>query len=244
MHVKKGLSRRSIFLLVAVIVAANVLAATAYTLLRLRAEAIDRHFDTAGMYARTFEEHLTHSFNVIDLTLANVAGEAGGTAELAAALRHAPYLRSLALLDVKDVIAVSSNPLNVGTRIVRDDFLPLTPDPRAIIRAGPPWTGRDFHEGRAATPELPADPEAQTLIPVLRDIARDNDARATALASVNTDYFLNYYGRSLTVEAGTVELLRYDGILLLSTDVRRKPGIRETSSSLPGRIAADELGRF
>ncbi|OHC63890.1 MAG: hypothetical protein A3H93_08180 [Rhodocyclales bacterium RIFCSPLOWO2_02_FULL_63_24] len=243
MRLKRGFRRRAGFLLMTVIVTISAIVATAYTLWRLRAEAIDRHFDEASMYARAFEDHLTQSFNVIDLTLANVNGQ-GGEVAFAAALRHAPYLRSLALLDMNGSIVASSDPRNVGVRIVRRDFLPPTPARREVLRAGLPWGGRDFHEGRSATPEQPAAPEGLSLIPILRDIESVHDGWATLLASVNTDYFLNYYGRSLSPEVGVVELLRYDGILLLSSDVTRQPGTRNNSDILFGRMAKADFGRF
>lgn len=244
MRPKEGLGRRSIFVLVAALVTVSSVAATAYTLWRLRVEAVDHHFNDASMYALAFENHLAQTFNVINLTFANIADKAGTTATLAAALRHAPYLRSLALLDASDAIVASSDPRNVGARIVRDEFLPPIAEPRDILRVGPPWAGRDFHAGRPTTPEQPADPGARSLIPVLRDMTIENNARITLLASVNTDYFLNYYDRSLGGDADVVELLRYDGMLLLSSDAKRKPGGRDVGDTNFSRIEGQEFGHF
>jgi len=248
MRPKGGLSRRSTFLLLTLIIAVSAIAATAYTLWRLRVEAINRHFDAAAMYAHALENHLTQSFNVIDLTLANALATSGERvptgASLAAALRHAPYLRSLALLDATGAIVASSDVNNLGVRIARGDFQPPISEPKPTLRVGLPWVGRDFHDGRAATPQRPAVAETQGLIPVLRDIAVGPGDWATVLASVNTDYFLNYYGHSLGADAGVVDLLRYDGILLLSSDPRRTPGTLSFSDKLASRIAADEFGRF
>lgn len=241
-------SRRFTFIIVALVVTLSAITATAYTLWRLRAEAIQRHSDAASMYARAFEDHLTQSFNVIDLSMINAlsaASDEGWTTDsLAAALRHAPYLRSLGLLDARGTIVISSDPQNIGTRINRGDFLPPTSGPRDILRAGPPWAGRDFHDGSAASTEQPLAAEARSLIPVLRDIAFPQESWATLLASVNSDYFLNYYGRSLSTEAGVVELLRYDGMLLLSTDPKQKPGTRNNAGELSRRVALEEFGRF
>ncbi|MDZ4253488.1 MAG: PAS domain-containing protein [Sulfuritalea sp.] len=248
MQHKGGLSRRSSFLLLTLIVTVSAIGATAYTLWRLRVEAINRHFDAAAMYAHALENHLTQSFNVIDLTMTNALAtsraDTPAGAALAAALRHAPYLRSLALLDGNGVIAASSDMSNLGVRIARTDFLPPATEPRAVLRVGPPWVGRDFHDGRAATPQRPAAPERQGLIPVLRDIAVGPGDWATVLASINTDYFLNYYAHSLTADAGVIELLRYDGVLLLSSDRGRTPGVLSYSDKLASRIGAQEFGRF
>ena len=226
------------------IVVVSAIVATAYTLWRLRTEAIDRHFEAASMYARAFENHLTQSFNVVNLTIVNIGG-AGQTGEtLAMALRQAPYFRSLALLDGADRIVASSDPLDIGAHVARDAFLPQTSAPMAVLRVGPPWTGRDFHGGTPATPEQPAAPEAPGLIPVLRDVEDKRDVWVTALAAVNPDYFLNYYSRSVDAAEGAVDLLRYDGVLLLSTDVSRKPGSRDGDDRIVSRIAQEEFGRF
>lgn len=247
MQAKDGLSRRSTFLLLALVVVIGTIVGTVYTLWRLRAEAIDRHLEAASMYARAFEDHLTQSVKVIDLILvnavANVGDEARETVVLSAALHQAPYLRSLSLLDAQGAIVASSDSRNVGIRVAREHFLPPGREPRSILRGGLPLAGRDFYDARAI-PENLSTAEAQSLIPVLRDVAIGGDAWATLLASVNTDYFLNYYARSLAAGAGVVEVLRYDGILLLSTDAGWKPGTRDTSAMLSGRLATEEFGRF
>ena len=243
-----GLSRLSTFILAILVIVASTIAGTGYTVWRLRTAAIDRNFEAASMYARAFEDHLTQSFNVIDLTLVNALGPgANGSrtdARLAEALRQAPYLRSLAVLDMAGKIAASSNPGNVGVHIVRGDFLPPIPEPRAILRAGPPWVGRDFRDGRAVTLKDPADPQALGLIPLLRDVALDDGHWLTMLASLNTDYLLNHYGRNIAADVGAVELLRYDGILLLSTDEKQQPGTRPLSDAMVDQLTQDESGRF
>lgn len=244
MQPRGGLGRRTAFNRVTLIVLITVIAATAYFLWRLREEAINRQFDAAAMYAIDLENQLTQSLNVIDLTMTIAGDEGRAPATLAAALRHAPYLRSLNRVGTEGSIITSSDPRNVGVRIVRSDFLPPTPEPRAILRVGPPWIGRDFHDGRPTTPGQPAAPQAIDFIPVLRDIPISNGRWATLLASVNTDYFLNYYGRRIAAGAGVVELLRYDGTLLLSTDERQRPGTRNSGDGVASRIAHEDSGRF
>lgn len=239
----RRISRRTTFFLTMLVVLVSTVTVTAYTLWRLRVEALDRQFSAASMYARTFEEHLTQSFNVIDLTLSHLGEDAARPAALAAALRRAPYLRSLALLDGRGRIVASSEPRNLDVGIARDDFLPSLPEPRAILRAGVPWVGRDFHDGRPATPLAPAPPEALTLLPLLRDSPQGKDSWGTLLAAVNSDYFLNYYSRSLPADVGSVDLLRYDGTLLLSTDATQAPGARHASDSLAAQMGREEFGQ-
>ncbi len=242
-HLRKSSSVRAAFTRTALIVLIIAIVATAYILLRLRAEAINRQFDAASMYALAFADHLTQSFNAIDLTLASTSDPARTSAPLVAALRHAPYLRSLSLLGPDGSIVASSDPGNVGIRIAKGDFLPPTTEPRAVLRAGPPWVGRDFHDGRPTSPGQPAAPDALDFVPVLRDSIGNDGHWHTLLAAVNTDYFLNYYGRSFDTNTGTVELLRYDGTLLLSTDEGLRPGTR-SDADIVRRVAQKESGRF
>jgi PAS domain S-box-containing protein len=245
---KNAISRRTSFLLVVLMVILSACAATAYTLWRLRAEALDRQFDAASLYANAFEDHLTQSFKVIDQSLVNslplLSNSAHTPQRLEALLRDAPYLRSIAQLDSQGRLITSTDKRNLGITINRDIFLPPTLTHRPILRAAPPWSGRDFYAGKPATPDQPAAPEAQTFIPVIRDIAKDSSSWATVLAAVNTDYLLNYYARSITHEAGVVELLRYDGIVLLSTNPAVSPGSQQINTPLTLALAQDENGRF
>ncbi|MDO8933658.1 MAG: hypothetical protein Q7U97_14790, partial [Rhodocyclaceae bacterium] len=104
---------------------AVVVAATAYTLLRLRSELIDHQLKMTALQGRALEDYLTQSFHNIDITLQNVLedsrlqGRREGIGEVfAAALRHAPYLRSISLLDDDMRIVASSNPRNQGITVV------------------------------------------------------------------------------------------------------------------------------
>jgi PAS domain S-box-containing protein len=239
-----GLGRRSTAALMALAVALAVFGATGYTLWRLRAETIERQLDSAAMYARAFEDHLTQTLNAIELTLSNAARGERDSRNLVAALRHAPYLRSLGVIDGSGTVVAASEPRNLGVRLEHADFLPLTAGASMILRVGPPWIGRDFYEGRAAARERPAAPDALTMIPVLRQLPLDEERRVTLAAAVNSDFFLNHYGRSIAAEIGTVELLRVDGMLLLSTDERAQPGAAPRGRDISERFGREEFGQF
>jgi PAS domain S-box-containing protein len=240
--------RRSTFVLLTLAVMVSALAASAFTLWRLRAEAVERHAAAAGTYAHSFEDHLTQAFKLIELALVNSLSVPGArtpdAAAFAAALRHAPYLRSLAQVDARGTVVASSASRDLGAHVERQDFLPRSNGPRYILRVAPPWAGRDFRDGRSATPERPLSPELQSLIPVLRDVELDSGSWTTLLAAVNPDYFLSHYESSLPVADGVVELLRYDGMLLLSSDPARRPGSRIQDDTLSVRIGSAEAGQF
>jgi len=200
----------------------GILISTFYTLHRLRADAIKAHFDLGAMYARTFEDHLTQSNNFIDRTLAAQIDEitSGKPPEqrgqaFRAALRQMPYLRSLSLIDSGGIVVASSNPLNLGKKVA-GDYLPESTESAAVLRIGRPWSGRDFADGHERVDSAPVTPDELGFIPLLR-LFDHNGASHALVATINPDYFINYYRQMLGNMKDQVELLRYDGAALLYT---------------------------
>ena len=238
----RGRVRRPIFLRVTLIAVVITVAVTGYILWHLRDVAIRRNFDVATIYARAFEVQLTQTLQLIDLTMGTASDGAQLSAQFSQVLRHAPYLRSLSLLGPEGKIVASSNPHNLGVAVNHSNFLPDNTQERPVFRIGPPWLGRDFHEGRATTPEQMADPKALSFIPVARAQVTSDGRWVSLLATVNADYFLNFFGRSIDPAMGAVDLLRHDGTLLLSTDERHHPGRR--IEGWASRLASAESGQF
>ena len=245
------LLRRGIFFGSMAVLALGAVGLTAQFVWRARAEVIASKFDAATQHARAFEDHLTQSFNVISLTLANAAeidpsriAAPQPPKEFIAALRQAPYLRSLALLDANDTIVASSNVHNLGRKVGLSDFVPRKPSAAEVIRVGPPWMGRDFGDGHPVVAEQAGSADSASFLPVARDVVLDDGSRVTLLAAVNSDFFLNHYTRALDPVSATVDLLRYDGTLLLSSDATQTPGTRQGAGLLASRLAQSEFGRF
>jgi PAS domain S-box-containing protein len=234
--------RRTAFVLIVLLVALGAFAATAYVMWRWRAKTIDHQLATAALTARALEDHLTQTFNVIERTLLNVAEEDRGTADLSFALRQAPYLRSIAITGKGGTVATSSTARNVGVRLMLTDFLPQTAEPVEVLRVGSLNAGRDFYDGRLS--HLASPNPTISFIPVARDVRLDRSTWTTVVASVNTDYFLNFYSHHIPADEGLVQLLRYDGRLLLSTDEAERPGMLNSSDGVPARMAENEAGRF
>jgi diguanylate cyclase (GGDEF)-like protein/PAS domain S-box-containing protein len=242
MLIKAGLGRGATFALVVLIVALSAFAATAYGLWQLRVASIDRRLDAAAMNAHALEDHLTQSFNVIDRTLANIADQPITNERLSSLLRQAPYLRSLVVLGPGDVVVASSNPANIGLRLSRQDFLPQAETPVEVLRVGPLRLGRDFHMVRAIGQAGGA--LTRSFIPVEHDMQLPDGRWVTAAAAVNPDYFLNFYGDHIAAADGKVQLLRYDGRLLLSSDEGDRPGSERDNAAIRMRVERTEAGRF
>jgi PAS domain S-box-containing protein len=218
------------FALFLLLFAGGILAIAGYTVLRLREEAVSNQLDIAAMHARAFEDYFTQNFNVIDLTLRHFLERPELSEQpsqlgdrLQGAIRNAPYLRSLSLLRGDGHILASSNPANLGVRVQVDDYLPPATGGAEILRFGPPWAGRDFADGRAASPQQPAAPDGRLFFPLARRVA-GAEASFTLLANVNPDFFVNHLTQNIPPGLGVVELLRYDRMLILSTDRLAPPG--------------------
>ena len=226
----------------------SMLAVTGYTLWRLRADAIASGLETAAMRAQGFEDALTQSLHVAELVAANVLPQAMQRSDrgqvdatFVTTLRRAPFLRSLSLLDDRQRIVASSNPANVGLTMATQSYLPPASGAPETLRIGQPWSGRDLADGWASSAQTPVDGDAQSFIPLTLTLALD-ERSVTLLATLNPDYFINHIAQKLDVSAGSVDILRYDGTLLMSTDPAKRPGTLSDVRRL--RLGEVESGEF
>ncbi|MDO8776946.1 MAG: EAL domain-containing protein [Burkholderiaceae bacterium] len=241
--------RQGFFISLALLIG-GMLTVTAYTLWRLQVEAVNNGLNISAMHARSFEDFLTQSLHVTELAAANIAPPEGGAPDLrsiqssfVATLRHAPFLRSMSLLDDNGRIVASSNPANVGLTVLTQSYLPPAGETLEILRIGQPWAGRDFAGGRPTTAQTPVAAEAQSFIPVTRTLAV-GDRSVILLIALNPDFFLNHMSQALDASEGSVEILRYDGTLLLDTDPAALAGSLHAYVVRDLRLTTVESGKF
>lgn len=221
---------RKAFVLGLALFLAGILTLTVYTLWRLRADAIENGLQVSKLHSRSFEDFLTQSLRITELAAANTPSppSRGPNFKLIEkafldTLRHTPFLRSMSLQDDAGQILASSNPANVGIVVATQTYLPETLSQQDILRIGQPWAGRDFADGRASGQQQPVAPEEQSFIPITKTLHIDG-RKLRLLVALNPDYFLNHMSGVLGTEEGTVEILRYDGILLMSTNPKASAG--------------------
>ncbi|MFZ2306675.1 MAG: EAL domain-containing protein [Rhodoferax sp.] len=241
------------FLAFMLLFVASIVGGTAYTLERLRREAIAFHTEINVTQARSFEDQLTQNLNVVDLMLANLLTDAtidqtpaALGAHFQSELRRMPLLRSLSLLDAQHRIVASSNAQNLGRVVETTGYLPQVSgadDDASYLRLGTPWSGRDFADGFLITAQRPEQPDAPHLIPVVRG-ARVGDRRFTLLAALNPDYSLNLFTRALKGQHATVEVLRLDGTLMLTTEENEHPGEVHLDTALRQAQQDMEFGTY
>jgi diguanylate cyclase (GGDEF)-like protein/PAS domain S-box-containing protein len=241
---------RQIFLVALLLFVCGMFSITAYTLWRLRTDTIKSGLGISAMHTRAFEDFLTQNLHVTELIAANTLAQKDHSlvkrqigSEFVATLRHAPFLRSMSLLDGQSRIYASSNPANVGIAISTRRYLPPASDTQDILRIGQPWAGRDFADGRVSSAQMPVAAEAQYFIPVTRTL-KVGDRVVTLLFALNPDYFVNHIAQKLEVGEGTVEVLLYDGTLLMDTNPSTSIGLGHKFIEQNMQFAEIESGKF
>lgn len=230
--------RRTVFLTAIVFVLLIVVTATSSVLWRLHRDTLERQFALANLTARAMEDHLTQSLTVVERTLTLAGSDPMAHQRLPFYLQQAPYLRSIAIGDAGDRIHYSSNVANIGLQLDRHVFMPQSTAPVAVLRSGSLIAGRDFADLRV-TGQQDSD---INFIPLLLDAQQQDGSWHTAVAALNTDYFLNFYNSHLAPEQGQIALLRYDGSLLIRSS--GQPAVTVYSPALRSHLAQSEAGSF
>lgn len=249
LNLRRILGANSAFILVMTVVVISTCGGTAYVIQRLKTTAINQALKDSAMNARAFEDHLTRSLD----TVKNLAGFiAAGPAEQTTenihdfflrTLRYAPFLRSLSMLSDDGKIINSSNPANLGMQIPISDYLPPLTAANQILRVGRPWLGRDFAGGVPSSPDRPIKTYDLSFIPVQHQI-KIGEHLVTLLAAINPDFFSNYFTQRLMPEQGSVDLLRYDMVVLLSTGDFIKPGSLYAGKEIQALLPQNEIVQF
>ena len=238
------------FLAAALLFVCGICAIVAYTLWQLRADAVRNGLHISAMHARGFEDFLTQNLHVTELIAANFdthetpAGrDRALTGRFTDFLRHAPFLRSLSLIGEDGRIYASSNPDNIGVTVQTRDFLPPSSGPTVTLRIGQPWQGRDFADGRPSTILTPVEADAHSFIPVSRSLELAG-RKVTLLFAANPDFFINHALQQLSPEEGSVEVLLYDGTLLMGTSPTLRSGVLRSHLMRELHLPEVEIGQF
>ncbi len=223
----------------------------------LRDETLAHHLRAAEAHARVFEDQMTQTFNLVNLTLQSLpdvidhppSDVRSQARQLDSLLRRLLFLRSLSVANAQGEIVASSNPNNLGQVVDTQDFQPPAEagEVANYLRLGPAWAGRDFADGRPSTPATPVQLGELSFLPASREMAVGKGS-LRLLANVNPDYFLNHITRHIDPELILIEVIDYQGTLLLSSRESLHPGmthvvdqrLREMTGAEIGTLADDE----
>lgn len=207
-----------------------VVGTASLSLWRLYDDAIANGLELSALHTRSIENLLTENLRTTELAATNALTAPDGLADFrmiehnfTTTLRQAPFLRSLSLMDDGGRIIASSNPSNIGVTVGTTDFYPKVDASNLVLRVGVPWSGRDFSDGTPSTATSPVPADAANFVALIRSTPIGS-RNYSLLIALNPDFFLSHIGRAVNVDQGVVEVLRFDGTLLLHTGVGALPG--------------------
>ena len=244
-----SIHRRSALFVVLSLLIVGWLGAYAFTLWRLRTAALDNGIETAVTHARNLEKHLTQTFEMIELASVSLAPgqstdsvSARFSEQMNDALRKTPYLRSLSLIDEQGQVLASTSPGNVGSKMALRGFFPIIGNDAPPIHIGSLWRGRDLADGSPETPLAESvRNNAPAFIPVLHRV-ENGDHHHWIVAALNPEYFTLHFGQLLPGDVGHAQILRHDGLLLLSSNPQDLPGHTGAAGLVTEWLARQESG--
>ena len=235
-----------------IVLAISVVLGTLSNVYTQREEALSQHLQHAESQARVFEDQLTQTLNLTSLTLqglpesielSQLMSKRQADAQLERIQRRLLFLRSLSVADRHGRILASSNPDNIGKTVTSSDFIPPHEGSHTanFLRIGPPWAGRDFADASPSTTTLPISGETQSFIPALSEEELSGQ-RVQLLANLNPDYFLNHFARHIDPTLTEVEIVTYEGRLLIASNEHKATGKVYVEDSVMLTMREIEIG--
>ncbi len=196
----------------------------------LKDEAINNYVTISKLNAKAFSKELNQDINNIEQTIVNITSVLNLythylkiNKRLKEVLKSYPQVRSINVL--KDgVIIYSSNPHNIDITLKNMNFFPKPIFDEDILKISTPWIGRDFIDGNDIyTYEETINNNEAFFIPISKTI-QSKRGEFTIIVNLNSDYFANRFLTNINSNEIIFELIRLDGILLLSTDETKSIG--------------------
>jgi PAS domain S-box-containing protein len=214
--------------------AALAVAGAIYHGLRLRSEALRAHHDIAHNLVRVGERELTGTLTLVERTLvsrgdgplsAMTAPE--GDEHLRQDIAQMPTLRSLSLVDARGRILASSTSGARGHQLAPEAMAALTGPAGVPMQVSVPWRGRDLVDGVPAY--APIDVRQSPYFFTLARQSAGPGGPVWMVAAIHPDFFTSFLATVADRQDFAIELYRYDGVLLTSTQNQnqirgRQPG--------------------
>jgi len=233
--------------------ACAVVAATATFVWLERREALGSAQERNELLARVLEDHVTRTVDAAGTALGTLAetiilqpdfNPQRLQPQLAHALVGLPFLRGVAMLNLRGQVIASSAPAEIGL-IVDLGMLGAIPEAGAerLLALVPGRGLRDLSRGRAG-----AVPRHVNVLPLMRRLQAPDGQQLLLLGLINTDALANYQQTALADMHGAALLTSYDAQLLAATEALSLPAGSRLSTHpvfskwLPGREHGSYLG--
>lgn len=210
---------------------------TGYLLDRLYRINLERQREVAQLQAAALEAHLSQSLDLLQLTLADLAGKlplASLTTSISqvwrdqayTALGRNPQVRSLILVGPEDRVLLAVPEHQQGRVVDRQTFIPQGDQPLDLLRVGPVWVGRDFRDAHVETAEdRPDSGLSGRFLALGLDVKQGRSGPHLLVAGLSLDHLLRHFERHLAPYGASADLMDLNGRLLATTH----PGPNPTS---------------
>lgn len=205
----------------------------------LKDETINNYLTISKLNARTMSKEVNQDFVHIEQTIDNIVKnldmhDTNVNEKLKDIQRYYPQIRSMNIL-IKNKIIYSSNNENIGIVLKELNLFPESLFNKDILKISTPWLGRDFSSA-VDTYKLKKELKSNDsyFIPISKTV-NTADGELNIVININTDYLMNRFLSNIDSKKVTFELVRLDGILLLSTDGNKLVGKNIVETELLSR---------
>jgi len=216
--------------LLSVMLAAAVLASVVVLAEYERREVLEAAGERGELMARLLEERVTQTVETAALTLRTLSESINlqPTAEparlqplLSQSLLGLPFLRSVAVLDLRGQVLASTVPSELGLQLELRQFGTLPPAGGEILAPLLPGRGLADLVGQARGPRA----AAVSMLPLLRHLRMPSGHELLLLAMINPGALANDQQLALSDDEGAAVLASYAGQLITATEqVNLAPG--------------------
>ena len=190
----------------------------------LKEEAVDNYLTISKLNAKAFSKELNQDIHNIEQTIINISSIINLNSRnetinkrLNNILVNYPQIRSINILKNQKIV-YSSNNYNLNLVINNLDFFPKAIFDDNILRIARPWVGRDFISGNDTSAYEEAIEHSESFfIPISKKITT-NTGEYNVIVNLNSEYFINRFLTNINTNDIIFELIRLDGILLLTSD--------------------------
>ena len=213
----------------------------------LKDEAVSNYLTISKLNARSFSKELNQDLKNIEQSIINISSflnlsdeDKSINIKLKTILSNYPQIRSINILKNRKIV-YSTNKYNIDLVIKKINLFPNTIFDDNILKFSTPWIGRDFIDGTNVynNDEL-IQKKASFFIPISKKV-KSKDIDFEVVITLNFEYFTNRFLSNIESDNIIFEIIRLDGILLLTTQNNNTIGINVNSNLLAQAIEKNEI---
>jgi len=218
----------------ALIIIAIILGLVKISMDNLKQEAENGFKEISKLHANMFSDQIHQVFDNINISIDNLSrdiqNEIYVKENIKSILSKNAYIRSINIINDKNIITYSSNKNNLHQRYDISKYYPTPMFNGHVLRVGNVAEGRDLYE------------KAYDIhyIPIVKTIT-SNAGKYSILIVLNADYITNRYQIYLTNYSEELEIIRFDNTLLYSSLNEQDLGKSITPSKLYERAQNKNL---